>query len=181
MRLETGTEAPDFTTKDLDGNEVSLSGLRGKPVWLSFFRYAACPLCAYRVHELLAQWDHRFGAYDFTLLTVWQSKPEKLEEIRERHTPHFTLIPDPEMNVYAAYGVEKGLGKMKGFGGMLEGMKGARKIGVPLMRAWEGPPTRAPADFLIDPDGILQVSFYGENVNHMIPLEDASAFLSRYS
>ena len=181
MRLQTGTPAPDFTAKDLDGNEISLSKLRGKPVWLAFFRYAACPLCAYRIHELLAQWEQRFAPHNFALLTVWQSKPEKLEEVRERHDPKFTLIPDPEMNVYAAYRVEKGLSKMMGMGDILDGVKGARKMGLKMVRAWEGPATRAPADFLIDPDGVLRVTHYGENVNHMIPLEDASAFIAQYS
>ena len=30
-------------------------------------------------------------------------------------------------------------------------------------------------------DGVLRVTHYGENVNHMIPLEDASAFIAQYS
>ncbi len=34
-----GSEAPDFTLKDLDGEEVSLSSYRGKTVILSFWGY----------------------------------------------------------------------------------------------------------------------------------------------
>lgn len=35
--LEAGATAPDFTLPDQDGNEVSLSGLKGETVVLYFF------------------------------------------------------------------------------------------------------------------------------------------------
>jgi peroxiredoxin Q/BCP len=35
--LEVGQPAPDFTLTDQNGQEVRLSGLRGKRVWLWFF------------------------------------------------------------------------------------------------------------------------------------------------
>ena len=35
--LEEGQEAPDFTLPDQDGNEVTLSELRGQTVVLAFF------------------------------------------------------------------------------------------------------------------------------------------------
>ena len=34
---EEGTDAPDFTLPDQDGDEVTLSGLRGQPVVLCFY------------------------------------------------------------------------------------------------------------------------------------------------
>jgi peroxiredoxin Q/BCP len=35
--LEAGASAPDFTLPDQDGNDVSLSGLRGETVVLYFY------------------------------------------------------------------------------------------------------------------------------------------------
>ncbi len=35
--LDTGTAAPDFTLPDQDGNEVTLSSLRGRTVVLYFY------------------------------------------------------------------------------------------------------------------------------------------------
>jgi|TARA_B100001079_G_scaffold215364_1_gene190126 peroxiredoxin Q/BCP len=41
--LEEGSKAPDFTLPDQDGNEVSLSGLKGQKVVLWFFPKASTP------------------------------------------------------------------------------------------------------------------------------------------
>lgn len=37
--IEVGEGAPDFSLPDLDGNESTLSSLRGRPVVLTFLRY----------------------------------------------------------------------------------------------------------------------------------------------
>ena len=42
---EEGSEAPDFTPPDQDGDEVTLSGLRGQPVVLYFYPKADTPGC----------------------------------------------------------------------------------------------------------------------------------------
>ncbi len=41
--LAVGTHAPDFTVKDHEGREVSLSGLRGKTVVVWFYPKADTP------------------------------------------------------------------------------------------------------------------------------------------
>ena len=45
MALEIGTEAPDFTLSDSNGDEVTLSQLRGQPVYLNFYPLAFSPVC----------------------------------------------------------------------------------------------------------------------------------------
>jgi peroxiredoxin len=42
--LQAGDAAPNFTLKTLDGKQVSLNQLRGKPVLLNFW-YSTCPGC----------------------------------------------------------------------------------------------------------------------------------------
>ena len=43
MTLNVGDTAPDFTIPDQDGNPVTLSDLRGKPVVLYFYPKANSP------------------------------------------------------------------------------------------------------------------------------------------
>ncbi len=175
MRLQPNTVAPSFKATTIDGTEVALSDYRGQRVWLSFFRYAACPLCSFRIHELLTQWTTAFVPRQIHLLTVWQSKPEKLQEIVDRYAPPFSLITDPEMELYRLFEVEEGM--LKAFGKeVFTGMNNARKAKIPLVRGWEGSPSRRPADFLINGEGVIEVAHYGENVGQMIPLEDAVAW-----
>ena len=45
MALEIGTEAPDFTLVGSDGERVTLSQFRGRPVYLNFFPAAFSPVC----------------------------------------------------------------------------------------------------------------------------------------
>ena len=45
MALDAGTPAPDFTLNDSDGNPVTLSELRGTPIYLSFFPAAFSGVC----------------------------------------------------------------------------------------------------------------------------------------
>lgn len=176
MRLHPGEPAPEFTATDTEGRPVDLAALRGSKVWLTFFRYAACPLCSYRIHELLAQWDQRFAGREFSLITIWQSQPQRLAEVEQRYSPSFSLVPDPQMHLYHLYGVEKGIAKVLGKG-VFSQLAAARKVGIDVLRAWEGPATRRPADFLIGADGIIHTAFYGENVGDMIPFEQVEAFL----
>jgi peroxiredoxin len=48
---EIGHPAPDFTLNDLNGNEVSLSDLRGKVVFLNFWA-TWCPPCRLEMPEM---------------------------------------------------------------------------------------------------------------------------------
>ena len=45
MALEAGTPAPDFTLTASDGSSVTLSDLRGTPVYLNFFPAAFSSVC----------------------------------------------------------------------------------------------------------------------------------------
>ena len=43
--LQVGTQAPDFSLPDQDGQQVSLSSLRGKKVLIYFYPKAMTPGC----------------------------------------------------------------------------------------------------------------------------------------
>lgn len=45
MALDLGTSAPDFTLTASDGEMVTLSELRGTPVYLNFYPVAFSPVC----------------------------------------------------------------------------------------------------------------------------------------
>ena len=60
MAVEVGSEAPDFTLRDENGEEVTLSSLRGGNVVLIFFPAAFSGICTKELHtatDLAEQYD----------------------------------------------------------------------------------------------------------------------------
>jgi peroxiredoxin len=60
--IEPGTPAPDFTLPDQDGNQVSLSGFRGRTVVLVFYPADFSPVCTDQLsvyQEVLPQFEEQ--------------------------------------------------------------------------------------------------------------------------
>jgi peroxiredoxin Q/BCP len=112
-RLAPGDEAPDFTLSDADGNEVTLSSLRGQRVIVYFYPAAMTPGCTKQACDFR---DSRadLAAAGTTVLGISPDKPEKLARFREKEGLNFTLLSDPDHEVleaYGAYGEKKLYGK----------------------------------------------------------------------
>ncbi len=167
-------------TETLDGTTVSLSDLAGTPIWLAFFRYAACPLCNFRVHQLLSVWPKSFAQRNFVMVGVFQSPPRKLEGLVKRHEPPFKIVSDPDLELYVQYRIEASMRQAMGKD-VRAALAGARKAGIPIVRPWDGPAHRIPADFLIDGEGTIMDAFYGENIAQHIPFEKVRTFLDAQS
>ena len=60
--IESGTPAPDFTLRDQDGNDVTLSELRGERVLLAFYPLDFSPVCTDQLNlyqEVLGELEAR--------------------------------------------------------------------------------------------------------------------------
>ena len=124
-----GKQAPDFTLPDQDGNEVTLSELRGQPVVLYFYPKADTPGCTTQACGIR---DHR-ADYERAGAKVVGVSPDTVTAQRKfanKHNLDFTLLGDEDHAVAELYGV---WGEKK--------MYGKTYMGV----------TRA--TFLVDPDG----------------------------
>ena len=175
MRLEPGAVAPDFAAESWDGTRVRLSDSRGRPIWLAFFRYAACPLCAVRVHDMIQRYA-RYRKRKLRVLAVFQSPAESVAASVGSMKPPFRVLCDPDERLYYLYGLET---SMQGFlspknavAYMNAASKGFMKVGPS-----EGPVHRLPADFLIDEDGIIRSAYYAPTIGEHIPFEEVDAFL----
>jgi peroxiredoxin Q/BCP len=112
-RLSRGDTAPDFTLPDADGNEVSLSGLRGKRVIVYFYPAASTPGCTKQACDFRDSLDH-LSAEGFEVLGVSPDKAAKLVKFREQQGLTFPLLSDEDKSVltaYGAYGEKKLYGK----------------------------------------------------------------------
>jgi thioredoxin-dependent peroxiredoxin len=112
-RLSPGDTAPDFTLTSDTGEEVSLSGLRGRKMIVYFYPAAMTPGCTTQACDFTDSLEPLRGA-GFEVLGISPDEPAKLAKFRERDHLGITLLSDPErkaLSAYGAYGEKKLYGK----------------------------------------------------------------------
>ena len=101
--IEAGTEAPDFTLPNQDGEDVTLSSLRGGPVVLYFYPKADTPGCTTQACGIR---DHS-ADYDAAGATVLGVSPDSVADVKKFHGKqglNFTLLADADHAVADLYG-----------------------------------------------------------------------------
>jgi mycoredoxin-dependent peroxiredoxin len=78
MPVEVGSEAPDFTLRNEDGEEVTLSSLRGRNVVLIFFPAAFSGICTKELHQS-AELAERYDAAGAAVFGVSVDSPFALK------------------------------------------------------------------------------------------------------
>lgn len=134
--LEIGSKAPDFTLKDQDGNERTLSEFKGKKVILYFYPKDNTPGCtkqACAFGELLPQFTER-GA---VVIGISKDSVASHKKFVDKFSLPFILLSDPELIAIQGYDVwhEKN-------------MYGKKTMGV------------VRSTYLIDEDGVIQKAFF---------------------
>ena len=117
-RLSPGDTAPDFTLTSDTGEEVTLSGLRGRKVIVYFYPAAMTPGCTKQACDFTDSLDSLKGA-GYEVLGISPDKPEKLAKFRERDHLTITLLSDPSKQTLEAYGA---FGEKKLYGKTVEGV-----------------------------------------------------------
>ena len=102
-RLAPGDQAPDFTLPDADGNQVSLSSLRGQRVIMYFYPAAMTPGCTKQACDFR---DSRsdLSRAGFAVLGISPDSPAKLANFRDKEGLTFPLLSDSDRSVLQAYG-----------------------------------------------------------------------------
>lgn len=108
--LEAGAQAPDFTLPDQDGEELTLSELRGETVVLYFYPRADTPGCTTQACGV----RDRGGDYAAVGARVIGVSPDEVAAVKKfahKFDLDFTLLADADHAVAEAYGawVEKSM------------------------------------------------------------------------
>lgn len=176
-RLLPGMPAPRFEMRDAFGKLLRLDDCRGELLMLSFYRYASCPLCNLRVHQLLshyAGWQRQ----GLRMLAVFESPAAHIQRYLSQHAAPFPILPDPGRNLYRAYGVEGSLaGFLRAWAQHLPMICEAVLHKGFLPGRMDGDWTMLPADFLIGPDLRIADVFYGRHIGDHIPIERIERFV----
>ncbi|MCB9158119.1 MAG: AhpC/TSA family protein [Caldilineaceae bacterium] len=177
MRQQPGQKAPLVKLPAIDGSVFDTSRLAGTPYMLSFFRFASCPFCNLRVHELCERFAD-FGD-NFTIVAIFDSPLDNLIQHAERHHAQFPILADEDNHYYQEYGIEHSIfGVLKGIIGRMATLRRAMSMGYQA-KIIKGSLTTMPADFCIDQAGIIQVAYYGRDEGDHLPLEQVKQFASQ--
>jgi thioredoxin-dependent peroxiredoxin len=136
-RLTAGDPAPDFTLPDADGNQVSLSDLRGRRVIVYFYPAAGTPGCTKQACDFRDNLAS-FQSEGFTVLGISPDKQGKLANFAAKQSLDFPLLSDEDRSVLTAYGA---YGEKKLYG----------KTVVGVIRS----------TFVVDAEGKLELAQYG--------------------
>ena len=102
--LEAGTQAPDFSLSDQDGNQVRLADLRGKKVLVYFYPKAMTPGCTTQACGL-RDVNSELAALNVVVLGISPDSAKRLKKFEERDSLNFRLLADEDHAVADAFGV----------------------------------------------------------------------------
>ena len=135
-RLSPGDTAPDFTLPTDTGEQVTLSGLRGRKVIVYFYPAAMTPGCTTQACDFTDSLES-LQAHGYDVLGISPDKPEKLARFRDKDALTITLLSDADRSVMTSYGA---FGEKKLYGKVVQG----------VIRS----------TFVIDEDGRVEVAQY---------------------
>ena len=111
--LRIGDKAPQFTLKDQNGKEVSLSDFRGRNVVVYFYPRALTPGCTVQACGLRDAWTE-LKELDVVILGISGDSPKKLKQFEEKKELNFILLSDEDHQVaksYHSFGPKKFMGR----------------------------------------------------------------------
>jgi peroxiredoxin Q/BCP len=102
--LEKGAKAPNFTLKDKDGKDVSLSDFLGKKVVLYFYPKDSTPGCTRQACAFAGAYEE-FKKINAEVIGISKDSVASHVKFAEKYTLPFILLSDPNREAIEAYGV----------------------------------------------------------------------------
>ncbi len=166
MGIEAGEIAPDFSVRDVYGNQILLSSYRGKQNVLLFFsRYIGCSWCQMFIIDIKKS-RKKLDELNTEVIVITESK----EDVLKKYAPpggeaFLKMVSDPEKRLYKLYGVDKH-GKWFNARVITESIKFLKylKDYKYVKGGLKGDPMQAPACFVVGKDGRVKYSFLSESI-----------------
>lgn len=102
--LKTGDQAPKFTSKDQNGNTVSLDQFKGQKVVLYFYPKDDTPGCTAEACDFRDNYQG-LKAKGIEVLGVSVDDEKSHQKFINKHSLPFTLLADTDKAIVEAYGV----------------------------------------------------------------------------
>lgn len=173
--LTCGDRLPSFELPALDGSLWDSSELKGHPALVVFFRFASCPFCQLRLHQL----TRIAGSLpeNFRIVAIFDSDADNLRQYAGKHHAPFPVLADENAVLHRRVGVRYS------WSGVLRGMLWRLPTLLYSMLVLRNLPTRIngqlngmPMNFLIDEHGVIEVAYYGNDEGDHLAIDAIRAF-----
>jgi len=160
VELKIGDKVPDFELCDIEGKKFKLSSFRGRQVFLSFFRYAACPVCLYNADRMKQQ-SEMLARSGIVTITIVNSNPQYIGRLISPTLANCSIVlSDKKGSVYSTFElgqaslshgpvvIAKNLKTLKPFLKTFATNLMDAGLNTTIMK-------QLPADFMISEDGVI--------------------------
>ena len=111
--LKVGDKAPNFTSKDQNGNVISLNDYKGKKLVLFFYPKASTPGCTIEACDLRDNYE-RFQSLGYDILGVSADSEKRQTNFRNKYKFQYLLLADEDktvINAFEVWGPKKFMGR----------------------------------------------------------------------
>lgn len=179
-KIQEQMQMPNFVCRTPFAPETTLYELLGQvpgKTALVFLRYYGCPICRLDMHRF-AEGYGQIQKTGGQLLVVLQSDPKTLSEQIQADTFPFTILCDPDMELYRQLSIDPAASmlkmmSLKALGKILKSKKQGFSHGQ-----YEGNEQQLPAAFILTPEGTVSYVQYGKDVGDVPEVEELEKLLS---
>ena len=172
MKLKAGDLFPNKIWRTVDGKEVHVPD-RGRLTHLQFRRFAGCPICNTHIAEMIKR-AAEIRLTGIQEVIFFHSRAEEVRPLQER-VP-FDLVADAEKVYYKEFGVETSLAYILKPKAITAAVRGIFDGNISLKMT--GGPLGLPADFLIEPRGLVLAAKYGQHAYDQWSVDELLALVS---
>lgn len=185
--IKIGSEVPDFKLISSEGNGCKLSDFRGTKVMLCFYTFTHCPVCAYRVSNLIGEFKKLAWASRLKVITVFRTDQYHLKkglassgpiaELSGETRYPFIALADPNGSAASAFQV-KSKGRLKRL--VDNSCTIPKLIFHPVVMRegfLKGGISLLPSEFLIDENGVLVDVLRSKKEGEWMKMDRIKSFL----
>ncbi|MFC3227585.1 peroxiredoxin-like family protein [Marinibaculum pumilum] len=183
QRHRKGTVLPPLALVDMHGREIRIPA-PGRLVHLQFRRFAGCPICDLHLRNF-ARRHAEIEAAGLVEVVLFHSSAQAL--LPYAAALPFAVIPDPDRQLYATFGVTAGARSLARSGAWPALMRAVAWASVAPLRGRKLPPLRAdggrlgfPADALVAPDGRILELRHGRHADDQWDVDALLAVAARH-
>ena len=174
MRLKKGDKLTELSLPNVKGSVFKIRDIQGKKALISFYRFAQCPFCNLRVHELAQRYYELEDRLE--IIAIFDSPLDHLIHSTKKHNAPFEILADENFKYFKEFEVEKSVWKF--FVGSVVNVhrliQASLKGFIPMK--FKGSMLTVPVDILVNEKNVVEQVYYGRSTTDHMSLDEIFKF-----